>query len=192
MSKDENSTKVRIVNCAIQLFKENGYNNVTVNDICKLSGITRSAFYYHFKSKDEILDNYFILSENHVAQNLLPILNSSNYYDQFLQIFETFLKQIIDAGPEIFGQVLKRNIDKEVHLLAPREFAMWDVYVTLIRKAQEAGEILNPQPPEQLVDSIVYLSNGIDLIWCNKKGSFDIIAEHRRMLETLLKLKKDS
>lgn len=186
MNKEDNSTKIRIVDCAVQLYKERGYPNVSVSDICKSSGITRSAFYYHFKAKDEIIDNYLLIPEIYISENVLPILTASNYYEQFYQIFELFSKRIADIGPEIVGLVLKRNIDKNVHNLAPHDIAMWQVYVALIKKAQEAGEIENTSQAEKLVEAIIYMVDGIGIAWCNKKGSFDYVAECKRMMDALL------
>lgn len=186
MRSDEKTTKMRVVDCAVQLFKEKGYSNVSVSEICKLSGITRSAFYYHFKSKEEILDDYFLVPDVLISENLSSILASENYVDQLNTIFEIYLKRSVEAGPEILGQILKRNIDKDLHILSPHDVAMWDTYVTLIQKAQAHGEIKNPMPAKQLVEAIIYMVDGVGLIWCNKKGGFDYIAEYRRMLETLV------
>ena len=40
--------KEEVAEAAISLFKRNGYNNVTVNEICKECGISRSVFYSSF------------------------------------------------------------------------------------------------------------------------------------------------
>ena len=50
------STKEKIQEQAIKLFKEYNYDQVTVMQICKAAGITKRTFYYHFSSKDEIVD----------------------------------------------------------------------------------------------------------------------------------------
>ena len=46
----------RIVTAADQLFYHQGYENTSFSDIADAVGISRGNFYYHFKSKDEILD----------------------------------------------------------------------------------------------------------------------------------------
>ena len=185
-----NLTKMHIVNCAIDLFLQRGYNNVSVTDICKACKISRSTFYYYFKSKDEIFDSFLLIPEVIIFENLPSILNSTNYIDQFYQIFETFLTKMMETGPEIFGQVLKRNIDNgNLKILVPYEITMWDIYINLIKKAQEAGEILNHNPPEKIVEAITYLTVGISVIWYNKNGSFDLISKNREMLEALLLVK---
>ncbi|TBV03484.1 TetR/AcrR family transcriptional regulator [Phytopseudomonas dryadis] len=50
------TTRDRIVAEADRLFYERGYEHTSFADIADAVGISRGNFYYHFKSKDEILD----------------------------------------------------------------------------------------------------------------------------------------
>jgi len=50
------TTRERIVSEADRLFYERGYELTSFSDIADAVGISRGNFYYHFKSKDEILD----------------------------------------------------------------------------------------------------------------------------------------
>ncbi|MBB6562982.1 AcrR family transcriptional regulator [Acidovorax soli] len=49
------STRQRIVEQADRLFYERGFENTAFADIAGALGISRGNFYYHFKTKDEIL-----------------------------------------------------------------------------------------------------------------------------------------
>lgn len=49
------STSARIVEVADQLFYEQGFEATSFADIAIQVGLSRGNFYYHFKSKDEIL-----------------------------------------------------------------------------------------------------------------------------------------
>lgn len=49
-------TKDHIVDAADQLFYEQGFEHTSFSQIAEAVGISRGNFYYHFKSKDEILD----------------------------------------------------------------------------------------------------------------------------------------
>jgi AcrR family transcriptional regulator len=52
----DKTTRERIVAEADRLFYERGYELTSFSDISDAVGISRGNFYYHFKSKDEILD----------------------------------------------------------------------------------------------------------------------------------------
>jgi TetR/AcrR family transcriptional repressor of nem operon len=52
----EKTTRDHIVDAADQLFYRQGYEHTSFSDIANAVGISRGNFYYHFRSKDEILD----------------------------------------------------------------------------------------------------------------------------------------
>lgn len=65
-------TRQKILNAAETLFTSKGYDAVSVDEICESISLTKGAFYYHFKNKEEILAHLFIPRldnhlENHYA-----------------------------------------------------------------------------------------------------------------------------
>jgi AcrR family transcriptional regulator len=91
-----NSTKIRILEVAIELFSKNGYNGSSIRDITKEVGIKESSLYKHFKNKEEILDTIF---SNFQLQTdtLLPPMEMLD------QIAKTMsLKQFLERGIENF------------------------------------------------------------------------------------------
>lgn len=55
MDKPTTGTRERIVETADRLFYERGYGHTSFADIAAAVELSRGNFYYHFKSKDEIL-----------------------------------------------------------------------------------------------------------------------------------------
>ena len=56
-NKYPEETVQKILDVSLKLFLEKGYEETTVLDIVdNLEGLSRGAFYHHFKSKDEVLD----------------------------------------------------------------------------------------------------------------------------------------
>ncbi|WP_226576265.1 TetR/AcrR family transcriptional regulator [Acuticoccus sediminis] len=49
-------TREQIVEAADRLFYEQGFDTTSFADIASVVGLSRGNFYYHFKTKDEILD----------------------------------------------------------------------------------------------------------------------------------------
>ncbi len=56
MGRKGEALRQRIVASADQLFYQQGYENTSFSDIAEDVGISRGNFYYHFKTKDEILN----------------------------------------------------------------------------------------------------------------------------------------
>lgn len=53
----EKTTRDRILDTAIDMFADKGYNNVSIREIAREVGIKGSSIYNHFKSKEDILDS---------------------------------------------------------------------------------------------------------------------------------------
>ena len=54
--KEAEERKNEILDVAGKLFGKKGYDATSTNDILKEIGIARGTLYYHFKSKEDILD----------------------------------------------------------------------------------------------------------------------------------------
>lgn len=52
----DQTTRAQIIEIADRLFYERGYEHTSFAQIGEVVGISRGNFYYHFKTKDEILD----------------------------------------------------------------------------------------------------------------------------------------
>ncbi len=50
-----NDTKQRILDVALDLFTEQGYDGTSLRQIAEQLGVTKAALYYHFESKEDIL-----------------------------------------------------------------------------------------------------------------------------------------
>jgi TetR/AcrR family transcriptional regulator, transcriptional repressor for nem operon len=44
----------RLLDAAMRVIREQGYSATTVDDICGAAGVTKGAFFHHFKSKEEL------------------------------------------------------------------------------------------------------------------------------------------
>ena len=178
------SVKQTIIKTAFELFSEKGFDNVKVQDICDACGITRGAFYYHYKTKDAVLDDIFFTSNQLSINSLQQIMTADNYIEQFYALFSVYLKQVIETGPAVTGEVYKRYISNEVtSLFYPKDFPAFPMYVELIRKAQDARQIGSNVDSEILAETAAYVSDGIGLVWCGKNGSFDFMEEFRRVMD---------
>lgn len=45
-----------LIDCAQQLFLSKGYEQTSINDVILATGLSKGAFYHHFKSKDDLLE----------------------------------------------------------------------------------------------------------------------------------------
>ncbi|MDI3406821.1 helix-turn-helix domain-containing protein [Streptomyces sp. B-S-A6] len=53
------NTRQRIQDVALELFAERGYEKTSLREIAERLEVTKAALYYHFKTKEDILDSLF-------------------------------------------------------------------------------------------------------------------------------------
>jgi len=48
------SAKLKLLNAALALFRERGYTDTTVDDLCRAAGVTKGTFFHYFSSKEAL------------------------------------------------------------------------------------------------------------------------------------------
>lgn len=184
MAKQKETTKSQLITNAIDLFKKNGYDNVTIDDICRAVGITRGAFYYHFNSKEELLSDFHAVPESINLTHLSDILAADTYWEQLWLCYSIFVDYTQDVGPEIVSQIMRINLAKNRGTYDIVESSAKIAY-SIIEKGQKAGQIRNAASPEELYFIGTQLIMGYELQWAIRNGGFDKIGAMRSALEVL-------
>jgi AcrR family transcriptional regulator len=115
-------TRALIVETALRLFRENGYEATTMRAIAKEAGVSVGNAYYYFGSKEELIQAYYDeLQENHLAACRVALDREQEF------------------GPRLLG-VLKARIDTMVpyHAFAGKFFKFAAVQFG-VRAGQDGG-----------------------------------------------------
>ncbi|MGH7125048.1 MAG: TetR/AcrR family transcriptional regulator [Stellaceae bacterium] len=48
------NARTRLLDAAMQVIRAQGYSATTVDDICRAAGLTKGAFFHHFRSKEDL------------------------------------------------------------------------------------------------------------------------------------------
>ena len=75
MKKGER-TKCELTDIAYRLFTANGYENTSVDEIIRQAGIAKGTFYYHYDSKDQILEDVIATMIESEAETAKQIVES--------------------------------------------------------------------------------------------------------------------
>ena len=106
MRKYENSTKKKIREVALKLIDEKGYENVTLKEICEVSGINKHTFYYYFKSKDDLLNEYYKIPCELTSYDLAEIMTADSNVEKLWLLSKTFVDFVQNSGVSIIKQIL--------------------------------------------------------------------------------------
>jgi AcrR family transcriptional regulator len=143
--KKKKTTKNAILQAAIQLFGDKGYENTSIEQLAKVAGIGKGTVYSYFTTKRDIL---YAFCEDELEYIHQQLGGKSNQDDPILEQLLTFFMaefHYITQNPE-FGRLFmqemifpKANVQQGQQDKAIQNYLA--IIVPIITRAQERGEI---------------------------------------------------
>lgn len=193
MSRKINELKQKILSTAIDLIKKNGYDSVTLQDICIAANISKTTFYYHFKSKEDLLISYYEVPMEMIRRNLGSVILEEDNIEQYWKLVEPMLDFILDNGTEITKHMLYALTNQNIPAFNPSKSQgdNVDIGVAIIKRAQSSGIMRNASDPFLLVSVAQSQLLGIILSWCTTNGEFDLKDAIRLSIEVCFDVKPE-
>jgi len=157
------NSKEKIIEAAIEVFFEKGFDAASMREIAEKAGLTKPMIYYHFKNKEALylglLEEYLELFcqglERLLAKDSDPLMTFSAIIDFFEQTFAKSAKVYNIIQREIIGN------GHYVALLTEKYFIKLSQHIaSFLQHGQQLGFIrpdLDPQLAEMSLISILLL-----------------------------------
>lgn len=180
----------RILDGAMALFAREGYIDTSLRDIAARVGVTKSALYHHFPSKDALLlavleerdrriDAVVAAAPDRTAAETLRSLADGAATN------ETEQPGLIEVYAAISGEAVPR--DHPAHAYFERRFLLTlDGFTALFRSAAEAGDLPAHRDPAHEGAWLLALWDGLQYQWLYDHDSVDVAGQLRAHLEDVL------
>lgn len=173
-----------IVETSLKLFMENGYDTVSVMDICEACDITKPTFYKYAASKGDLLRFYFNRIPSTLDEDWDNPAVTGSEWESIKGGLTSFLDHFMEYGLDLCTQLYIQNIQTSQDTFEiPDEFQ--DQLEDLILKAQHKGQVLNSSSAHELVRLSIALLLGYCGYWILFNGQKDAKAEFTKALEML-------
>ena len=157
--KDAEERKNEILDAAEELFISKGFDNASTNDILQKVGIARGTLYYHFKSKEDIMD---ALLDRYVQLMLIQAQQIAD--DKSIPTYERLTRAIlalnlrpIGGGKEIIEHIHKpQNALMHQKTLKVVIKEVTPILTKIIEDGIEEGVFHTPYPYECTEMGITY------------------------------------
>lgn len=180
-------TKRQLYQCAMKLFRERGFDRVSVDEIVREAGMAKGTFYIYFNTKSDII--------------LEMLRQYDTYYDQIMaglpddlsidQQMEEIVKGACRFTEEVIGLDLIRVLyvkqlteGQEHPGLLNEDRALFRILSELLTAGQRAGIY---DPALDVPDTTRLILHGIRASffeWCSGRGQFDLTQECLYFLHT--------
>ena len=177
----------KIADAAVGLFRDRGYETVSVGDICAAAGVARSSFYRAFSCKNDIIRRLFEHTDANSIVSVEELLAAENDFDRMWIIGDRYISLSRSLGPELSNTFMCMTARGEIDLLAlGHSVDSW--FIRLTRNSQKTGIIRSKEPAELLGPLMVDMVYHELYVWGMRKGNYPIRARARLVTETLVNL----
>lgn len=181
---------------SIELFKKNGFDNVTINEICESCDITKRTFYYHYNSKNTLLLDYFALVDEDIERTLKDIDNETTWLGKCWKVKQVYISGLANLNADILKNLIKIDMEQQNQMF---NFELNDFDLNLKRlrqmviefthKGQEAGEINSNFSAEDLSYCFVSAFLGLAVNWSSTGGNYDLVEASKKYFHLIYKKK---
>lgn len=165
-------TRRAILEAAAALTRAHGFDKVSVRDICRAAGVTTGAFYHHFASKEDLLNQGFSSLDVYMESALAPYLDQPpmERLKALLRLYAQFME---DQGWETISRYYCRRLSGPVRSISPDRYTLRAMMDSLTALADEG--VLSPAfTPEWIADFFFRHFRGVVIDWIIHRGSYSL------------------
>ena len=186
-------TKKRIYESADHLFKKYGFNNVSVDSIVEMAGVSKGSFYVYFDSKNLLIADLiadFVSKLDLDYKSYIGAFPASTKASEMLIVLAGKITDIIahtigyDHMRMLYEVQLTRSINTNATLSYNRE--LYHIFNSIIKNGIEQGEFKKEIPIDTITNHCVMSIRGLTYEWCIRYPDFDLKGQVLKHFEIML------
>jgi len=179
-------TKERIYKALKKILGTQGYEQLSLKNICKEAGVSNGSFYHHFKSKDDLL-SYYIEEQPKIDPDVLEVPeNIEGAKETIVYVYLNYVKYCNELGVEFLSSYYdtkNQALNPETRSERPYPIITVQNYV---ERAMEAKVLKLNVKIEEFTTDIRMIVIGNVFEWCLRKGAVDFAGNMKRSLRKYL------
>ena len=167
-------TRKRIVATVKKLITENGFENVSIEEIAKEAEVSTGSFYTYFKKKEDVIEELNQLSFYRLAE-ITNEMKDKGLDDRLKYYCRQFLAEIERVGIEICRQWIRNNITPVNMEISGKETTKYNhdylAMKSLLEEGIRRGELTVDTPVDEMAFYINTQLYGLMVAWCMTDAS---------------------
>ena len=194
MASPQDNVKERIIDASIKLFLTKGFTGATTKELTAAAGVAKGTLYWHFPSKDRILDEildrfsheFYDAAFHAATQCGGDFLKRFKTFYRFITEFARDKKELLQVSSTILGEIAGSGTAAEEKMQAIQMKAHAFVK-SLVEQGQREGAV--DAALDASLQAHIILANfvGMHLQWCLHGDSFDAVSYARAYRSTILR-----
>lgn len=183
-------TKSAIIENALELFKQRGFESVTVEEITSAAGIAKGTFYNYFQAKSEIIveefwkiDRYY---SHYADRNLRRYAGADERLRAFTRAQMRYVQKVVGVEHLKILYVNQTLQSGQGKVIIDPNRQWYRIVESIIAEGQADGTLRTDRAARDLSYEFNRSMRSIFLDWCIADGAFDLVKVAMTFLEEWL------
>jgi len=181
-------TKSKILDIAIRMIREKGYDNIKIDEICAEAGFSVGAFYHHFKNKAGIIVESYKRIDEHFNNEIIGKLSTGNSFERIIEYLVFQARETEYFGIDVIIQIYKAQLSDATEFFLSTDRGLPSNLHKLVKEGQQSGILTESVGAAEITEELLIINRGILYNWSLKRGCYDIAAKSRRILTNYLEI----
>jgi len=181
LSRTALRTKTKLMDTALSLFKERGFDAVTIDEITQTAGVAKGTFYTYFATKSDIIvDSFWAIDayyEMYAAKNLQRYKTAAEKLIAFTRAQMKYVRDVV-GNPSLKILYANQAVQPGASKMITNRERRWHAIVRdIILGGQASGELRTDLDADRLAVLVNRSARGVFLDWCVQDAAFDLVKE---------------
>ena len=179
-------TKERIFHAAKDILQKDGYEALSIKNICEAAGVSNGSFYHHFKTKDDLL-SYYIEEQPSIDPDHLELpRDAAGVKEAIVYVYLNYVQYCRELGVDFMSSYYTpKNQSLNAVSRTQRSYPIITVE-NYLKKCIQAGIISPKLSLQEISTDIRMIVIGNVFEWGLMKGDCDFEGNMKRSLSTYL------
>jgi TetR/AcrR family transcriptional regulator, fatty acid metabolism regulator protein len=184
------ATRQKISRVALRLFAKEGFDKVTVDDICKKAGVSHGTFYVYFNTREQVILDLFAKTDQtydlFLANELALV---GNPVEKLWLLGKKALSHTEELGVDVMQITYRARLSfsKKGDLHFTERTSIYKIVQALVKEAQASGEMRRDLDSNEIAHIILRCIGGTIDNWCLVDGNYDLLTEGEKVFGVILK-----
>lgn len=184
-------TKSTLFKTALDLFKEHGYDTVTIEDITKAAGVSKGTFYLYFESKDSVLVEQFRLIDDHyktVFDSVPKSMPADMQLYTLVQAMCEYCADVCGLNPIRIVYINQISGNSKANILGDRDRYLYILLNQIVEAGIQQDIFRSDLGTDRLVTLIARSFHALIYDWCLPEVPFDLKKEGKEYCAIMLRM----
>ena len=158
----------RIMDAAIELFRESGIAAVTLEEICEQARVSRPTFYSYYASKQELVQAlgeklWLRVAADLTSESLAKSATTAQYLKSFFKVVSRQLGEYSNLERELIREIMVGDVKSGSSLAVMK--GLIEMFIAVYTEGQKRGDVGNLYPVDFLAEMTMGGINTVMMRW---------------------------